>query len=747
MKKFYLLALALFALSSLAFAQALTPLEQLGKELFFDTNLSEPPGQACAVCHTPEVGFTGPVSAINAAGAVYPGALAGRFGNRKPPASSYGGNSPIMYYDATEGLFIGGMFWDGRATGWTLGDPLAEQALGPFLNPLEQNNPDAATVCQKVSVSAYAGLYEQVYGEPIQFATPAQVALSYERIGRAIAAYERSKEANPFSSKFDYVMAHKATFTTQEQQGMEVFNGPGMCNACHISEPGPNGEPPVFTDFTYDNLGVPKNLQNPFYTMPPEFNPDGANWIDAGLGGFLATTPNYAGYAAENYGKHKVPTLRNVNKRPSPDFVKAYGHNGYFKSLEEIVHFYNTRDVPGAGWNGLPWPAPEVAENVNTEELGNLGLTAEQEAAIVAFMKTLDDGYVFPYVLLANDDIEINSPAMLEGNIHSNEDVEFARGSNRTYPVNISAVNEVEIAQKNTIDGDVSAPYIDNEGTITGSVNLLPIDAVFLPDLPDITPNNDDRNISGTVTLAPGAYGEITVRKNATLNLSAGNYHLQHLEIEKNATVNLDATNGEVNLYIADEIEFKGSGEFNAFDGPNPTNKVTIWSGYTKSMKVRNNGVFNGCNLIAPFATVVFQKNSFFKGSVSAEAIELQKDATVVGHFSTALPKIIPDEESDEETLIGIPDDYLLEQNYPNPFNPSTTIRFALPEAASVSLTIYNIRGQLVKTLVNGSLEAGYHQVQWDGSSELGEKVSSGLYFYRLESGDFQQVKKMLLVK
>ena len=91
--------------------------------------------------------------------------------------------------------------------------------------------------------------------------------------------------------------------------------------------------------------------------------------------------------AEEEWGKHKVPTLRNVDQRPSPEFVKVYGHNGYFKSLEEIVHFYNTRDVDPA------WPEPEMGENVNTEEMGDLGLTPEEEAAIVAFMKALSDGY------------------------------------------------------------------------------------------------------------------------------------------------------------------------------------------------------------------------------------------------------------------------------------------------------------------------------------------------------------------
>ena len=85
---------------------------------------------------------------------------------------------------------------------------------------------------------------------------------------------------------------------------------------------------------------------------------------------------------AVELGKQKVPTLRNVDLRPTKHFIKAYAHNGYFKSLEEIVHFYNTRDVPGAGW-----PPPEVAANINTTEMGNLGLNHGEELAIVAFLK------------------------------------------------------------------------------------------------------------------------------------------------------------------------------------------------------------------------------------------------------------------------------------------------------------------------------------------------------------------------
>jgi cytochrome c peroxidase len=395
-----LLAIALAGLAAGSLqAQALSPLEQLGKQLFFDTNLSTPAGQSCAACHGPEVGYTGPSESVNIGGSVYPGAVPTRFGNRKPPSSAYAGDSPILHLDADMETWVGGMFWDGRAAGWTLGDPLTEQAEGPFLNPLEQNNPSAQDVVTKVSLADYATLFEQVWG-PGSLDPVADVAGSYERIARSIAAYERSAEVNPFSSKYDRYLKQQVRLTREEKKGLSLFNGKGKCDRCHPSRTKHNEGPPPFTDFTYDNLGIPKNPANPFYTADPAFNPDGANWIDPGLGGFLAAHGD-GDQADDNYGKHKVPTLRNVDRRPYPEFVKAYGHNGFFKSLEEIVHFYNTRDVAS-------WPPPEVAQNVNDDELGNLRLSASDEAAIVAFLKTLSDGYVVTPADLMPEPIEFH---------------------------------------------------------------------------------------------------------------------------------------------------------------------------------------------------------------------------------------------------------------------------------------------------------------------------------------------------
>ncbi len=374
-KKFLLLAGILIILPG-AVAQAkppicsvendLTPQEQLGRFLFHDTNLSNPPGQACVSCHDPQVGFTGPDQGANAAGAVYEGAEPGRYGNRKPPSAAYAGNSPVLHYQNT---WMGGMFWDGRATGQTLNDPLAEQAQGPFLNPLEQNMSSAQDVIDKVIASSYSDLFTEVCTDSARY---------YECIGRSIAAYERSTEVSPFSSKYDYSLKGQAKLSAREKQGLALFNGKARCAGCHA--------PPLFTDYTYENIGVPRNPLNPFYNEP-DWNPLGENWIDEGLGGFLKSggDSNYQ----QELGKQKVPTLRNVDRRPNKNFVKAYAHNGYFKSLQEIVHFYNTRDIPDAGW-----PLPEVAENINATDMGNLGLSHSEELAVVAFLKTLSDGYV-----------------------------------------------------------------------------------------------------------------------------------------------------------------------------------------------------------------------------------------------------------------------------------------------------------------------------------------------------------------
>ena len=416
-------ALGSFAVLSLAASVGIVvaqdvlpaPIEDLGELIFDDEDLSIRRNQSCAACHGEDWGATGPDPVINAGGAVYEGSIPGRFGDRKPPSSAYATLSPIFHFSKQAGgLWVGGNFWDGRATGEKLGNPAADQAQGPFLNPAEQALPDAACVVYRVSMAAYAELYEKVWGGniltidfptntdnlceqegitiPLDSQDRAKVEEEYDNIALSIAAYEDSPGVNQFNSKFDARRggkAKKAKLTKQEKRGFALFQGKGKCARCHVS----SGKQPAFTDFTYDNLGVPPNPDNPALLADP-------NFVDLGLGGFLMRRGEPPEVYEPEIGKMKVPTLRNVDKRLTPDSIKAYTHNGVFKSLEEVVHFYNTRDVlarcedltsPEPGVNC--WPAPEVAQNVNTSELGDLGLTDEEEDAIVAFMKTLTDDF------------------------------------------------------------------------------------------------------------------------------------------------------------------------------------------------------------------------------------------------------------------------------------------------------------------------------------------------------------------
>ncbi len=359
-------------------ARHMSPKERLGRMLFNDTHLSEPAGQSCASCHDANFAGTDPDKGTPTSQGMNPKL----FGSRNSPTAMYAAFSPAFHFDQEEGLYVGGQFLDGRAA------TLEEQAKGPFLNPLEMANTTKQQVVDKVRSANYAKLFKQVYGQDIFVDTDA----AYDSIADAIAAFERTRAFNKFTSKYDAYLAGKAQLTSQELRGLELFEreDKGNCAACHPSQPAEDGTPPLFTDFTYDNLGVPKNPHNPFYKLNKASNPDGKKFVDRGLGGFV-------GLASED-GKFKVPTLRNIA------LTAPYMHNGYFMTLKGVVDFYNSRDAkPACAQEFVTddkaigkgcWPKPEVAENVNRDELGNLGLNEQEVDDIIAFMKTLTDGWM-----------------------------------------------------------------------------------------------------------------------------------------------------------------------------------------------------------------------------------------------------------------------------------------------------------------------------------------------------------------
>jgi cytochrome c peroxidase len=417
----------------------------LGKLLLFDKHLSVHQNEACSFCHTPETGFTGPIESLNESTVSYPGSVRNRFSNRKPQSYMYAPFAPVLHYNRLQGDLVGGNFWDMRASGYRLQSPSAEQAQGPPTNPVEMGLPDSACLAYRLSQAKYRSLFETIWGgDSFAIRWPANVERVcstpgpppennpypihlisedraradrvYDEFALAISAYELSPEVSPYTSKYDYVQAGQEKFTAQETLGYQLFRGKARCNECH-RDGGP-GEEPLFTDFTASNLGVPRNAALAVYAeQRPDAsgyiaNPQGEEYIDQGVGGFLRKSKSLSGQlnpestwttlAPKFDGKIQVPTLRNVDMRPRPDFVKAYMHNGYFKSLKDVVHFYNTRDVlptcksGDSGEKVLCWPSPENPANVNKRQLGNLGLSNDDEDAIVAFLKTLTDGYSIP---------------------------------------------------------------------------------------------------------------------------------------------------------------------------------------------------------------------------------------------------------------------------------------------------------------------------------------------------------------
>ena len=351
--------------------------ERLGKMIYFDTNLSANENMSCASCHAPGSGFVDPDKELP----VSEGSFAGLFGNRNAPTAAYASFVPHFHYDTNESLYKGGLFLDGRATGDVNRSALIDQAKGPFLNPVEMAMPNGAAVAQKVQEASYAPLMKEVYGDNVFD----DLNESYNKIADAIAAFESTKIFHPFDSKYDLFLNGDVNLTDQEMRGLALFKGDkAKCSGCHIADLAQDGSHPLFTDFTYDNIGVPKNPDNPFYDLNSTFNPAGQSFVDKGLGAFLKPILNPKGDKSyrDEYGKFRVPTLRNIA------ITGPYMHNGVFKTLKEVVSFYNTRDTGN-------WDVPEVNNygTVNTDELGDLGLTEQEVDDIVAFLKTLTDHY------------------------------------------------------------------------------------------------------------------------------------------------------------------------------------------------------------------------------------------------------------------------------------------------------------------------------------------------------------------
>jgi cytochrome c peroxidase len=458
--------------------------EVLGKLMNFDLNISPFKNTACASCHMPYAAFSGPIPSVNLTMIAYPGSFHYRAAKRTAQRYTYSADFPVLEYNSTQDAFFGGNFWDGRATGYMLLNPAANQAQGPPVDPLEQGFPDTACIAFRLSTAVYVTLFEEVWGDQFTIKwpknteqicdTPGEAAIFggsttpvplspadrakanniYDHWGQSLAKYETSNRISPFTSKFDASLASPPayTLTADEMAGYQLFNGKGNCNSCHLdgvstnlspsqSDTGTNNQTrPLFTCFGYTNVGLPLNPRIAlFYETTPDFfgfnpNPDGFGYRDLGIGTFLRSGPQswanpnsaWVPLAPTWDGRFQTLTARNValtppqcptteagqvdsKGNPIPYFQKEFFHNGYIKSLKQLVHFYNTRDAfplsspvtsghcpSGTTERVNCWPEPEVLNNEDMT-VGKLGLTDTEENQIVAFLQTLTDGFTTPY--------------------------------------------------------------------------------------------------------------------------------------------------------------------------------------------------------------------------------------------------------------------------------------------------------------------------------------------------------------
>jgi len=396
-------------------AAPLSAMAQLGRQIFYDASLSSSGKLACASCHSPQHAYGPPTEGP----VMFGGPALSRQGTRAVPSLTYLERQPAFSIgpDDPESETVdlaqmaalgqqstrarktatqtaqsavnvvpqGGQFWDGRA------DTLQAQATAPLLDPREMDGGSIATVATKLRHASYAKRFTELFGETIFRQPPLLVSEAMF----AVARYQIEEPSfHPYTSKFDYWLEGKASLSESEMRGYKLFNDPDKanCGGCHISKPSADGLPPLFTDHQYEALGAPRNA-----ALTDNKDP---RWFDLGVCGPIRTD---MADQTQFCGMFVTPTLRNTAMR------QAFFHNGVFHTLQEVLDFYNFRDTnpekfyPRAAdgtvqkFNDIPVQYQgnaDVSDPPFDRQPGETpAMTSQDEADIIAFLKTLNDGY------------------------------------------------------------------------------------------------------------------------------------------------------------------------------------------------------------------------------------------------------------------------------------------------------------------------------------------------------------------
>ncbi len=389
--------------------EPLSAMAELGREIFFDTRLSSSGKMSCASCHSPDHAYGPP----NDEPAMFGGPALTRQGARAVPSLTYLERQPDFgigpdgqdsksvnlaektatqtSQGAANTVPQGGLFWDGRA------DTLQSQASGPLLDPREMDGGSIEIVAEKLLHAPYVEKFARLFGEKIfqEASGRGRQGLLVAEAMVAVGRYQIEEPSfHPYTSKYDYWLEGKARLSESEMRGFRLFNDPDKanCGGCHISLPTRDGLPPLFTDFRYEATGGPRNL-----ALADTKDP---NYFDLGICG--PTRQDMAGQT-QFCGMFKTPSLRNTALRP------VFFHNGAFRTLKQVMDFYNFRDTSpeqvyplAAGGKAQKFNDIPIQYHANVDvsvpplnrHLGQAPvMTAQEEADIIEFLKTLNDGY------------------------------------------------------------------------------------------------------------------------------------------------------------------------------------------------------------------------------------------------------------------------------------------------------------------------------------------------------------------
>ncbi|MBL1214872.1 MAG: T9SS type A sorting domain-containing protein [Ignavibacteriae bacterium] len=356
------------------------------------------------------------------------------------------------------------------------------------------------------------------------------------------------------------------------------------------------------------------------------------------------------------------------------------------------------------------------------------------------------------YVLLAEEQIKLYRQRSSVGDVHSNSSIVYKPNCFwwQGYQTgNLSALGDIYIKKGNTIDGNATAGgniELYGNAEVTGSISKnTSVDYVEIPTA-DFTAGGNNVYVSfrQSKELEPGSYGHVRVRWLGKLKLTAGDYYFESLRTDFYSKILADITDGPVNVYVVGKMNLGPKSTVKPIPaGIDASESLTFTTLHANKVYLGGFGQYYG-TYNAPNGYVKVGYYTRLKGSIAARKITVLRGTQFVPHGYDQPFAKQPDMDTieDENESNMIVEEYALNQNYPNPFNPSTTLSFTLPEAGNVNLTIYDLLGQKVATLIDDNMSAGYHSAVFNAKN-----LPSGIYIYRLISENFTETKKMQLLK